>query len=206
LPLGPQQVHDADFNIYTTVQIGDQVWLGQNLRTTKWQDGTEMVDKYTGPYYKNVNNNIINEFYYPDWIATDIESNPCPCNFHVPTHEDWSELESYLSMSETDIEILDPNTFRGENEYTGRFLKSTNGWNDFNEKSGNGTDLYGFNLIPSGVYTNDGEAMFLGEKAYTWSSSLNGTYTHIRIFSNESDGIISWIYIINYCSIRCVQD
>lgn len=92
LPLDPTQVHDIDFNIYNITKIGDQTWLRENLRTTRYNDGSIFQ---WGQYGAEIKPDAISGsesdkygFYYYWFIASgsySYDKNVCPLGFHVPT-------------------------------------------------------------------------------------------------------------------------
>ena len=113
----PSKVTDIDGNTYNTVIIGNQTWLKENLRTTKYNDGTpisNVIDKTAwgeltiGAYvwYSNniLNKNIFGALY--NWYsvdnndATKVASNGgkniCPVGWHAPTDAEWTTLTNYL--------------------------------------------------------------------------------------------------------------
>lgn len=144
-------VTDIDGNTYQTVVIGDQEWMAENLKTTKYNDGQTIefangvqMDWYnstSGMYtwydsdvqYKDVYGALYN------WLAA-TSTNICPVNWHVPTDDEWRILRDFVGTSE------------------GTKLKAITGWN----ADGNGTDDFGFAALPGGYvsgtfsYSNDG--------------------------------------------------
>ncbi|OFX18756.1 MAG: hypothetical protein A2041_12680 [Bacteroidetes bacterium GWA2_31_9b] len=208
MPLDPTQVHDADFNIYNITQIGEQTWLRENLRTTKWQDGTPMENQYGDKYYViGSQSDIYGYYYYPSSFNNSAGKNPCPYGYHVPTDEEWKELEKFLEMPEDEIDDYCDysNTYRGEDFNVGNMLKSVTGWLDYNGENGNGIDFYQFNLLPAG-YIFNGEEIGFGELSILYSSTNEGEYFYkYRGFYNNTSGI-------KYCqtnlsiSIRCIKD
>jgi uncharacterized protein (TIGR02145 family) len=101
-------VTDADGNIYPTVRIGGQVWTVDNLRTTKFNDGTPISHVPDGIawhslatpgfcYYRNTNNaDSIKRFgALYNWYCVDSKK-LAPPGWHVPTNEDWAALQKYL--------------------------------------------------------------------------------------------------------------
>lgn len=135
-------VTDIDGNVYPIVQIGNQIWMAENLRTTHYSDGTPIEDG-TGLGDISTDDTTSRFFYYDDdttnieeygllynWYAVTrgtngSSSNPSgvqgisPKGWHIPSHAEWTELERFLGMSESDT-----NTFidRGTNQ--GNLLKS----------------------------------------------------------------------------------
>ena len=97
-----QTVTDYDGNIYNTVTIGDQVWLKENLKSLHYSDGKEIPDVVS---YNNSDSlaEIYGRLY--TWGAAMNDSivagtqGVCPCEWHVPTDQEWSQLENYLGGS-----------------------------------------------------------------------------------------------------------
>ncbi|NOQ25699.1 MAG: hypothetical protein GQ564_10100 [Bacteroidales bacterium] len=206
LPLDPTQVHDADFNIYNITKIGEQTWLRENLRTTKWQDGTQMLYNYK----ISSQSDIYGYYYNPNWTFGEGAKgkNPCPIEYHVPSDEEWQELERFLGMSEDEINRYSTSNldfYRGEDLDIGNILKTTSGWNDYDGSDGNGIDFYMFNILPAGGFLGAYSAD--GERTYIYSSTLkyDMSYTS-RVFSNSSSGIGRYAYDTAYGSIRCIKD
>ena len=101
-------VKDADGNVYTTVKIGNQVWTVENLRTTKYNDGSAIplvTDSaawvnLTTPgycYYNNTTNADSIKKYGAlyNWYAVDTKK-LAPAGWHVPTDAEWDTLQNYL--------------------------------------------------------------------------------------------------------------
>ena len=142
-------ITDADGNVYTSVTIGTQEWMAENLRTTKYADGTAVPNVTEDSLWANLNIgawcHYDNDSQYDstygklyNWYAVET-GELCPTGWHVPTEAEWTVLQDYLIS----------------NGHPGEVLKSTSGWNDNNGKNGNGTDIYGWNGLPSGSrFTN----------------------------------------------------
>ena len=102
-------VTDVDGNTYTAVKIGDQVWMAENLRTTKYADGTEIpLDTMEGPsrYYPDGTAASVDKYgYFYNWKAV-VNADPdslqgnvqgiCPNGWHVPSDAEWQELVDYV--------------------------------------------------------------------------------------------------------------
>jgi len=101
-------ITDASGNSYGTVKIGTQVWMTENLRTTKLNDGTAIVNVPSGaawsaatsPAYVNVNNTLntdtINDFgrFYNFYTVN--TNKLCPVGWHVPSEDEFKTLMAYL--------------------------------------------------------------------------------------------------------------
>jgi len=214
LPLDPTQVHDADFNIYNITKIGEQTWLRENLKTTKWQDGTPIESDGRYVYRLNEYSDIYGYYYHPYWAFGEGSGNknPCPCEYHVPTDEEWKDLERYIGIPENEINEFATvsDWFRGEENNIGNILKTTTGWLDYEGVDGNGIDFYFFNLRPSGWFHYSDEYVLGGERTIVYSSTPAQTPGYDlcyigRYFSNTSGGI-GREYFDSYGSIRCIKD
>lgn len=145
-------VTDIDGNVYQTIKIGNQWWMAENLKVTHYRNGNAIPnvtsyfswrDLSSGAYcaYNNDNGNadaygMIYNWY---WYAVDDSRNIAPIGWHVPTDEEWKELEMYLGLSQTEA---DDTGYRGTDE--GDKLKATTGWYN----NGNGTNESGFTALP----------------------------------------------------------
>ena len=108
---------DIDGNDYKTVTIGTQVWMVENLKTTKYNDGTAIPNitdntswaaLTTGAYCDNINTPSISTTYgrLYNWYAVDNNAgtkvasnggkNVCPTGWHVPSDAEWTTLTTYL--------------------------------------------------------------------------------------------------------------
>ncbi|RPH29506.1 MAG: hypothetical protein EHM93_17270 [Bacteroidales bacterium] len=208
LPLSPTLIHDNEFNIYSTVQVGTQTWMRENLRATKWQNGTEMKHWWSGLVYAVGPQSNIYGNYYDSPLRWE-GKNPCPCGFHVPSDDEVIILERYLGVPESD---LLKGGIRGELEKVGASIKSKMGWADFQGVSGNGLDLYGLNFIPAGYYDNSSKtvkdrgtvANFYTTTVFT--GPVDGYY-YVRELFNNSDGIHREIMSsVQFNSVRCIKD
>jgi uncharacterized protein (TIGR02145 family) len=107
-----ETVTDIDGNVYTTVTIGDQVWMGENLRTRTLNNGTPI------PYVNNgytwhdylmsktpscciFNNHAPNEeifgLLYNGYVVQ--TGKICPVGWHVPSIDEWNTLTKYLTIN-----------------------------------------------------------------------------------------------------------
>jgi len=159
-PLPPT---DGDGNTYTSVVIGTQEWLVENLKTTKYNDGiTDIATSWgTTPSYAWYGNDSNNKNVYGalyNWYAVDATStsgkNICPVGWHVPTDAEWTTLNTYL----------------GGESVAGGKMKET-GTTHWESPNTDATNSSGFTALPSGYRSNDGEFESLGYFGYYWSST-----------------------------------
>lgn len=190
-----------DGHSYGVVEIGDQCWFAENLLTTDYADGSaipEVTDDATWSGlssgarsdYDNDASNALTYGRLYNWYAVNNGSGLCPSGWHVPTDEEWTALETYLSAN-------------GHSGAEGAALKSTSGW----YYSGNGTDNFGFSALPGGSRSYVGGFGNAGSVGYWWSSSPSGGYAWLRYLSCGSPAINrSDINPRNGFSVRCLRD
>ena len=175
-----------DGQTYNIVEIGDQIWFAENLNY-------ETANSW---WYNNsaANGEVYGRLY--NWADA---PNVCPSGWHLSTDEDWLTLEMFIGMSQSEANL--DSEWRGVNE--GKKLKSTSEWSN----NGNGTDDYGFKLLPGGYRTNNGGFSSLKSNANLWfvhDSNRDG----YRGFSSNSLTIYRATNYWNTAglSIRCVKD
>ena len=109
LPTGSLTVTDIDGNLYHTVTIGSQVWMVEDLKTTRYLNGdpigttspaTLNILALTSPKYQwPYNGDAANVTYWSrlyTWYAATDSRGICPAGYHVPTDADWTTLTTYL--------------------------------------------------------------------------------------------------------------
>lgn len=197
-------VTDIDGNIYTSVIIGDQEWMVENLRTTKYSDGTPIpndtvVDSlsYSGAWSHYDNNSLYESTYGKlyNWYAVET-GKLAPKGWHVPTDAEWTELTDYLAAN-------------GHTGTEGTALKSKSGWNDkWDGTSGNGTGNYGWNGVPGGYRITNGNFYLIGSYGIWWSSSQFDSDDSWALSLSNSDGYVARNSTSkeNGFSVRCIRD
>ncbi len=194
-------VTDIDGNVYTTVTIGSQVWMAENLKTTKYNDGTKILNVTDDDEWENLssaaycwydndinNGNIYGALY--NWYAVHT-GKLCPIGWHVPTDEEWTELIDYLG---------------GENVAGGK-LKETNTthWKKPNTGATNETC---FTALPSGVRDSNGSFFKVVYYGHWWSATEYGANrAWFRFISYYYSNVLRHVSHKNPgLSIRCVRD
>lgn len=198
-----QTVTDTDGNVYNTVSIGNQVWLGENLKVTKFnnQDPISLVLDDTQwstqtqaayCYYQGdlTNTNDYGNLY--NWYVVNNSKNVCPTGYHVPSITEWEELITFL----------------GGNAVAGGKLKEIGftHWLDPNTGADNSS---GFTLLPSGWRANNnGFYESLSYMAYVWSStSVDASSSSIILAGYDSPACYtSESHIRTGLPIRCLKD
>lgn len=184
-------VSDADGNRYSTVVIGEQEWLVENLKTTHYNDGTPIanvpdvtnwrnVDEPAYVWYENdsINKEPFGALY--NWHAVGNPKGICPQGWRVASDEDWKELEKLLGMTSDQIEGTG---LRGATE--GAKLKEvgTGNWVSPNEGA---SDEFGLSIIPSGRRDSSGRFYDIGEGSTIWTSSeTSASSAYYRHFANS---------------------
>ena len=170
-------VTDIDGNFYPSVFIGNQEWMAENLKTTKYHNGTPIdypgsdntawQNNTTGAYawYNNdINSDEIFGGLY-NWYAVNT-GNLCPTGWKVPSDNDWKYLEGVV---DSQFGINDPewdkSDWRGYDVSLN--LKSSSGW----ELEGNGLDEFGFSALPGGRRATNGNFSDLGARGFWWSNT-----------------------------------
>ena len=199
---------DQDGNVYKTVTIGTQTWMAENLRTTKYNDGTEIPnvvddDKWrnltTGAYCNllNIENSDIIAIFgrYYNWYAVNT-GKLAPKGWHIPTDAEWTKLTTYL----------------GGDSIAGGKLKETGDdhWSTFGGSPGESelnnvaTNESGFTALPGGLRDVEYDGVSFGGGAVTgcwWSA----TESWARVLYN-SDAIVRRLdnYQPNGLAVRLV--
>ncbi|MDX9880831.1 MAG: fibrobacter succinogenes major paralogous domain-containing protein [Prolixibacteraceae bacterium] len=215
-----QPVKDVDGNEYKTVKFGGQVWMAENLKTTKYSDGTAIANvtgdstwaELTTPSYCWYNNDSAAYIKYGalyNWYATDATSNQnrniCPEGWHVPTDEDWKILALYLGNNGY--------AFEGERRDIAKAMAASSGWKAHDITGNVGHDQAsnnssGFTALPGGYRNFLGKFNYVGTYAYWWSSTESsgskGWYRFIHSYYSYL-GRNNFSKQNGFC-IRCLQD
>ena len=200
----PSTVTDRDGNIYGKVIIGTQVWLTENLKTTKFLNGDpigtttpaelniydEVTPKYQWAYAGNEDEVATYGRLYTWYVITDTRK-VCPTGWHVPSDAEWLTLENYL----------------GGYTIAGGKLKEigTTHWTTPNYKATNET---GFTALPNGWRHIEDIFVNFAKFGGWWSST---EYTATDAFCNyvgyKSDVVTEEIDN-KKCGIavRCLKD
>ena len=188
-----EKVTDIEGNTYDTVQIGDQVWLKENLRVTLAPDSSEI----TSYVYED---DMENEKIYGRLYTWDVAMNNsteekargiCPEGWHIPSDEEFKQLEMHLGMTPTEADL--ENTWRGENVGTKLKIGGSSG----------------FDLLLSGRRTASGNFGLLGRVEYLWTSTEFGEdYAWRRCFDKFANDVGRWnTFPKSYAfSVRCIKN
>ena len=198
--LNAQTIKDIDGNVYRTVKIGTRTWMAENLKTTKFNDGTpiplitineEWQTAATPAYCWYENKSQLHTDYGAlyNWFTVN-SGKLCPDGWHASSDAEWTELTS----------------LHGIEEVAGGMLKEegTSHWQDPNEGA---TNENGFAALPGGHRAFNGAFGDLGEYGYWWSSTgSRPTEAWYRYIGN----IGKWVQRLDFgdkrngYSVRCV--
>ena len=206
-------VTDIDGNTYRTVKIGNQWWMAENLKVTLYRNGDPIPNVTdagtwagltTGACCSYDNDDTYVETYgfLYNWFAVDDSRIIAPEGWHVPTDEEWKELEMYLGMSQAEADAAD---WRGTDE--GGKLKET-GTTHWNAPNAGATNESGFFALPGGLRTLNGSFNNIWHYAFFWSSTeLNSSNAWFRYLINSSAQVYRYSdYKNDGFSVRCVKD
>jgi len=171
---------DDDGNTYNTVVIGTQIWMAENLKTTKYFGGAAITRvsldatwaTLTTPGYDWFGDDVAAKPVYGalyNWFAVN-GGNLCPTGWKVPADIDYRTLETFLGIPSDTVALYG---WRGTVGRVGEKLKNTTGW-DLVVNGVNGTNTSGFTALPGG-YRYWFNGTFQGESmtSYWWTSTEN---------------------------------
>ena len=221
---------DADGNVYHTIQIGTQLWMLENLKTTKYNDGTDiptvkgtymneffdlLSPGYCDYFYNKPNKNLKNTFgvlYNGYAVAT---GKLAPIGWHVPSIDDWIKLSDYLGGdSISGGKLKSANTSVNANNlelmYLGNWMPPNTG----------ATNSSGFSALPGGYYDevtiNDEYNIFgfrsIGITGHWWSSTEGMSNMLYSVSLGYMQASTYFAYYLNShsnkfgFSVRCVRD
>lgn len=192
-----ETVTDIDGNVYNTVKIGNQLWMAEDLKVTRYNDGTAIpfisekavwANTRRGAFCWYNNEEKWGTLY--NWFAVD-SNRLAPAGWHIPTHQEWTAFSDFL----------------GGEDVAGGKLKETGGvrWNSPNNSA---TNDYWFTAVPGGLRSLDGTFSYFGGGAYWWTSTVyDGANAWARnIYWNGIAVGREHIGYVHGLSVRCVKD
>lgn len=197
-------VIDKDGNEYKTVTIGTQVWLAENLKTTKYLNG-DLIGT-TIPASLNITSESTPEYQWASggnesnlgtygrlytWYAVTDSRKICPTGWHVPIDEEFAKLTKYL---------------QGDT-IAGKKLKET-GTTHWASPNTGATNQSGFTALPGGYRGYEGGYYFIGYAGYWWSATesdaSNAVYRGLY-YNAVYDHDLSNSKKVGF-SVRCIKD
>jgi len=208
-------VKDIDGHRYNKIQIGNQVWLKQNLRVSRFNNGDKIgtvkpdtidINRFESPLfqfaYKGDNKLVKTYGLLYTWYVVSDSRNVCPTGWHVPSDEEFCILENYLEPGmDSTCSIM---AHRGKK--IGLYLKEPGNkhWAD-NIGANNQS---GFTVLPAGIRYRDGEFRNYINYGYFWTATeYDSAFVITRRLYHNSDDISRSIYHKkDALSIRCIKD
>jgi len=201
-------VTDIEGNVYKTITIGNQEWMAENLRTTRYNDGAPIEypgadnaawESNTAGAYAWHDNTIDNKAVYGalyNWPAVTCPNGLCPSGWHVPGDAEWQQLVDYL----------------GGQTIAGGAMKSGRTEPDphprYNAPNTGATNSSGFSGLPGGLRRSNGTFRDRGFYGAWWSTT-EGTKEdawHRSIFYTDTT-VYHFVYGKGSgMSVRCVRD
>ena len=222
---GEYFLDERDGKKYSTVKIGSQCWLAENLNigekiNSNENQGAECesIEKYC--YDNNSEHcDIYGGIYqWEQAMCGSVEERAkgiCPEGWHIPSDDDFNELEMTLGMDLSDPEKREAKTWRGKNEGSA-LAGNHNIWSDvpstlfladvelkLDERFGES----GFDALPAGIFNHNRNFVSIEKGASWWTSSKDGEeaiYRSLRV-DYTNIGRFSQDYSRGY-SVRCVKD
>lgn len=212
----PTTISDIDGNLYNVLAIGDQCWMQQNLKTTRFNNGTIIPSGLSNAQWASTlsaacadyNNNSANALVYGklyNWYAVIDSSGLCPVGWHPSTSSDWSRLAAYLEpTSDTMKYVITVSPNLGSQLKEPGFVH----WLSPGITIPPVTNSSGFTALGAGIRHTTGLYMDLRYSARFWTSTiLDSTYAYTSSMGNTSNGLSkAFLNYHNGCSVRCVKD
>lgn len=225
-------LNDIDGNTYSTIVLGEQCWMRENLRTTRFSDGTAITlggGSFTATsrryYPSNGADNVATYGYLYNWYAVmngaaASAANPsgvrgvCPTGWHIPSDAEWTQLTDFL-QNHTAYQCNDAQTSIAKS------LASNVGWSGTNticfvgnQPASNNSTF--FNAMPAGK-------AYVYQSVGSWYVNYNDFRNFAYFWSCTESGVNSfpWMRSINYnsdavhtdyngkddgFSVRCIRD
>ncbi|MBN1781137.1 fibrobacter succinogenes major paralogous domain-containing protein [bacterium] len=166
---------DIDGNAYRTIWIGDRVWTAENLRVTHYRDGDPVPDIPTAMEWSGMTTGCrrsvetgapsVSYGQVYNWYAVTDGRWLAPEGWHVPSDQEWKNLEMALGMSPA---AANSQGRRGTDE--GGELKKT-GTVDWASPNTGATNESGFSAVPGGYCTATGITIPGNYYTYFWATS-----------------------------------
>ncbi len=229
----PGKVYDIDGNEYKTVRIGDQIWMAENLRVSKYNNGDAIPTGLSDGEWENTTDGAYAIYPHGDvdgiesseemveaygrlynWYAVDDPRGLCPEGWRVPTDDEWGELINYVVAQG----YPNSNVSNG----AGNALKSCRqvdsplgGDCDTEEHPRwesktihHGFDEFGFSALPGGGRWLDGSFSLLGARGFWGSSSEASSAGSWARYITHLNGTVDRLNVTKSggFSLRCVRD
>jgi len=204
-------IKDIDGNVYKTVILGDFYWMTENLKSTRFNDGSTIpcikdqsmwlrFDSAAYCYYQNRDSYIDTFGLMYNWHTVNT-GKLCPIGWRVPTDEEWKKIEGLAdTRHKVGDSVWNKMGLRGSD--AGQRLKSVKGWRE----GINGTDDLGFSALPGGERLSRFYAG--GSSGFWWTSteaSASSAYYRNLIYSFEQIARDTHPKRMGF-SVRCIKN
>jgi len=202
---------DNNGNGFTTVKIGEQWWMAENLKSTLYQNGDTLnylsmedaVNQWnktqTGSYTFH-NDSLFGKLY--NFQCIEDSRKVAPKGWRIPTDNDWQKLEKYIGMS---TEAANAFGWRGDLEANKLVSQYSKGWPEFSPLYGE--DVYGFNAKPAGCITLLNVVNSAGNSAFWWTATSHENEGYYRYIDYQQTRIMRSTTSKQYgMSIRCIKE
>ncbi|MBX2980897.1 MAG: fibrobacter succinogenes major paralogous domain-containing protein [Flavobacteriales bacterium] len=206
-------VTDLDGNVYRAVQVGNQCWMAQELRTGTYANGdpipnvtgsAQWIAQTTGAWCHTDNDPSyeVNNGRLYNWYAVTDPRNVCPSGWHAASDAEWITLELALGMPQSEATMF--NFTRGSLEFLAPKLRSVNGW----VGGPLGIDAVGVALRPTARRNSSGTFLNQNNGGYWWSTDVMGPSNGlVRLFGTSNNGVVRTLHDRhNGAGVRCVRD
>ena len=209
LLVGLTALVDIDGNNYSLVKIGNQIWMKENLKVSRYRNG-DLIPVVTDnsswsalgtggrSWYSNDSTTYENPYgNLYNWYAVNDSRKLCPLGWHVPIDAEWTTLTDFL----------------GGMSVAGGKMKST-GTTYWTSESAGIDNSSGFSALPGGYRNNVGSFIYINTDAFFWSATPD-TYGRawFRNLSHNFGSVYNYDYLGNYglnqsfgASVRCLRD
>ena len=218
---GFSTVSDIDGNSYNTVLIGTQCWTKENLKVTKYNDGSLIPDLTSSTSNPWATSGARTEYvaggvagyvgtfgYLYNWYAVNDLRKLCPAGWHVPTDAEWTimiqQLDNMASATVVGTQSSTAGTVM-KSGVTNSSIGSGLGWNPGSP----GTNTSGFSALPGGYRNSDGSFDNVRNFAFFWSATENASTNAWYRSLNSFNGNVLRFNFYNKslgASVRCLRD
>jgi uncharacterized protein (TIGR02145 family) len=194
-------VTDIDGNVYHTVTIGTQVWMVENLKTTKYRNGDSIPNVTDHKWemcemgaYCDYDNNLGDAITYGrlyNWNAVEDSRKISPEGWHVPSDAEWKTLINYL----------------GGEKVAGGKLKET-GISHWSSSKTGATNETRFTALPGGTRFFNGSFLSIGCNGYWWSATeydIDNAWHRLMFYGTSNVGS-HYFNKGSGLSVRCIKD
>ena len=208
-------VTDIDGNQYKSFILNGQEWMKENLKTTRYRDGSAIttglsdtawqntkIGSYSVYENKEANNDIYGKLY--NFYAVADPRGLCPAGWHVPSDEEWKSMESILGMTAIDLDLV--SQYRGNDQNVGDKLKAVS--NLWNPEENWATDESGFSGLPGGARNSLGGYSAISYEGIWWPSTesfKDGAWCRNLVYNGGFIGRLESSKR-NGFSVRCIKD